>query len=666
MNSLQLLLHRLGLNGRHQPLLPPPRDPVVGVNGHNEDTSTAWLFGGLRVLPSKVVDGDKIQATFVGKSGANSVLVFTDGSTLSPYPFDAGNGKVVEVPALFKLPEMGCYDLRLVLTCHPLMFGRFFGNLSRLTEGANDYRRSFLDAIKRWAVGNDDSSIHIARTLWLFVPPNFAPRFSGVFGGKVLNSSNAGSGLHSLVYGLPPKLNYISHDPMTGDACHLDYASPRSVVFVDDQVVIDNQWSFYFWDGGQLSSKNFAELLKLPVDIFLRLEFQRGTPFLFVTPLLRLKVRKGDSQSVLSMSGKLLEISNWKLVTGADLEIAWRAFFPGGPNLPGRFGRHSVRGWTSVSPSGILQQVAEAIIPVGDPNGSLVLGHVGRTPYLINPKLYPSWVFVGPSKKAGKSTIMQVLAAQAKRAVVWVDLTASRLDRAATRIREEGGKVFELILPDALDVLRNEDSNNNPTDKEVREKQLQLHVEYGKIAEGHVVELVEEWKKYGFPTRSVAFELKSGNTLGWLAYLDSFLNSLKRAMVDFYPQTGSDLLLVVDNWSHLANQQKDHPVLGSLPWDTAVNLARTINWFVTQGANAGIRIWIAIQNVDDFKKVIGDVVQSFNFLFKMGEGTGHLAKVINPQTGELVVTLNQHLHYPLLSFVERIKPKGEEDEETDS
>jgi len=106
--------------------------------------------------------------------------------------------------------------------------------------------------------------------------------------------------------------------------------------------------------------------------------------------------------------------------------------------------------------------------------------------------------------------------------------------------------------------------------------------------------------------------------------------------------------------------------LGSLPWDTAVNLARTINWFVTQGANAGIRIWIAIQNVDDFRKVIGDVIQSFNFLFKMGEDPGHLAKLINPQTGELVVTLSQHLHYPLLGFVERIKPKGKEDEETDS
>jgi hypothetical protein len=545
------------------------------------------------------------------------------------------------------------------------MFGRFLRNMSRLAEGANGCRRSFLDAIKRWAVGADDVS-YIARTLWLFVPPNFAPRFSDVFGGKVLNSINAGSGLHSLVYGLPPRLNDISHDPMTGDTRHLDYASPRSVVFGDDHVVIDNQWSFYFWDGGQISSKNFAKLLQLPVDICLRLEFQRGTPFLFVTPLLRWKVRKGDSQSVLSMSEKLLEISNWKLVTGPDLEVAWRAFFPGGPNLPGRFGRHSVRGWASVSPSGILQQVAEAIIPVGDPNGTLVLGHVGNgAPYLVDLNLYPSLAFAGPSKEAGKSTIMQVLAAQAKKAVVWVDLTASRLDRAATRIREEDGKVFELFLPDALDVLRNE-GNNNPANNEVIDRQLRLHVEYGKIAEDHVGELVKEWKKYGFPTGSVAFVLKSGNTIAWLAYLDSFLNSLKKAMVDFYPQTGSDLLLVVDNWSHLANQQKDHPVLGSLPWDTAVNLARTINWFVTQGANAGIRIWIAIQNVDDFKKVIGDVIQSFNFLFKMGEDTGHLAKLINPQTGEVEVTLDQHLTHPLLGFVERIKLKGEEDEETDS
>jgi len=665
MNSLQLLLHRLGLNGRHRLLL-PPGDPVGGVsNGHNEDTSATWLFGGLRVLPSKVVDGGEIQATFVGKSGVSSVVVFTDGSTLSPYPFDAGNGEVVEVPALFKLPEMGCYNLRLVLTCHPLMFGRFFGNMSRLAEGANDYRRSFLDAIKRWAVETDDGSIHIARTLWLFAPTNFVSRFSSVFGGKVLTSSNAGSGLHSLVYGLPPRLNDIFHDPMTGDARHLDYASPRSVVFGDDQVVIDNQWSFYFWDGGQLSSKNFAELLKLPVDICLRLEFQRGTPFLFVTPLLRLKVRKGDSQSVLSMSEKLLEISNWKLVTGPDLEVAWRAFFPGG-NLPGRFGRHSVRGWASVSSPGILQQVAQAITPVGDSNGRLVLGHVGRTPYLIDPKFYPSWVFEGPSKKSGKTTILPVLTAQEGRVEFWFDLTSSLLDRTRERIAAEGGVVFSVDLPDALVALRREDPSRRWSNEEILEKQRQLHVDYGKLAERHVGELIEEWKKYGFPTRSVTFDVTSGNTLGWLAYVDAFLVALRDEMVRWYQQTGQYILLVIDNWSHLKELQKNDPILGSLPWDTGVNLAQTIDWFVSQGANAGIRIRIAIQNLDDFRQVIGDPYRSFALHFRMGKGVTHQVEVVNPQTGEVVAVLNQQLYQPLLGYVERLKPQGEEDEETDS
>lgn len=670
LNSKPPFVH-LGQNQNHNNgSLLLPEGPRIDDSTDEERnlTLTAQKLLGIRVRSHTV---NKTQlAGFVGQASqvTNVVAIHTTDEHLQPYVYtftekETGANMEAAVPGLFEIARHGHYDYTLYLGAYQPDLTTHNNQLDSLKLRVNPTNVEYYNAIQSW-VRSLSSASGVARHLWI-VGPSWAVAPAGdelmkaSVGGRIVDFGTAGSTLHSLIHRRPARFQEVF--PLyNGSREHERYAFPHRQLIKREDYLRIGRTAFAYWAYGQINNEVFSKLLRKNLDILLRVELVSGTDKAYFTACLRTAVDIKDLGLLSQIDSELYDIGNFTRVTGPDLDDAWFAYTFSRP-LPRKFYRHSVPGWTEVklediqgSRDGIFALAANSLAPVGDPQGYVVLGVNNGVVYLVDPSLMPAWLYTGESKRAGKSTTIPFHAFQETPDVIWVDLTASKMDSPRKWVRDFGSEPIVLDLPDADTMLT--DAGNRSSKEEVRAYQEKLHLDDIDDARKKARQLFAKWEKAGKITGlPLTFSLKSGNTIRYLNWLDQFLQALKEGMKDWHAKTGQYLILVVDNFSHLKEQQSDHAVLDDLPWKIAVNLAKTIAWFINQGANHGIRVRVATHDKDDFKSLVGDMYKSFSLHIGLGDKT-HTAEVKIPRTGELEARVNMHLPASLLQFTERLDP----------
>jgi len=638
MDGLRLLLHRFFNGGDNRRLLlPPPVDDAVLKVNPGEDNLEADLSRILRVQVSAChYDGSVVAGFRSGRGLTKTISIHRDDRALRPFPFlQGGIDKIV--PGLFGIAMRGVYDFTLYIPAYPVDLTIFYDRLRRNQEICPELAE-FYGSLRLWLTYSG-----VARELWV-IGPAYGVAPDAEVGGYVPRFDEAGKVLYSLIHGRPLFSGSVFPGP-NGSSNHLRFAFPHShLVFRDDHIRLGRDL-VAFWAYGQLEQDVLSQLLELKVDILLRLQFVPNTSILYVTTCLRSVSRSLDDFDKLDQA--ISSFSNFSRVTGPDLQEVWESFTLG-RDLPNKFGLHSLPGWSKVkidddpdSRDGPLATIANRIQSIGDGDceDGIILGFSGKAPFEVRRGLRPTILYTGPSKTGGKSTTAAYHALQMGPHLIWVDLTPSPLDGVRRWAKKLDGRLLLLDLPD-VEFSSDKDSLQYRQDEQ--------------NVESFLKELTDQWELNGHISGLPLAILPKQFSLRYLKWVDAFFKELRELMKSWHARTGEKVVLVVDNFSSLTYQPKEHTFLADSPFELARGVGQGLAWFVNNGANQGVMTSVVTHQPSDFEPLVGPLERAFS-LHVACLSASHLANVFAP-SGEKLATLNMHLPPYVLGHIERLRP----------
>lgn len=615
---------------------------------------------GLNVRPRR---GQPSAAVFISGGVGRSVAIHSSDYYLAPYVVEDDSGKKFKIPGLFKAFSHD-NDISLSLVSAPAVLKPFEDHIAQVSLEVNNEQRRVLSEILKWAktVG---SGPRRSRYLFIWGPSDAMVGSRGQeklgLNGRLVTYPEAGSALKATIYRRLPNLYSIEPDPVSGEIHQLAHAAPEKMFFRwKSHYEFDNR-CFGHWKAHNLTAVDLRAVLREPFDVTFRLIYDGKT--LYVTCCLRAEtpidnlVAFDDIHEMLNDLGE----TKWERVKGRDLFTIFQLSLPGADSLPDSFNRHPV---SANDAYGILEAIADAINVVGDPHGTLMLGMAkGNQAYTIKPRARPGIAIIGPSKVSGKSTLEGAYAVQYGRRFVWVNCEANEYDAARYIIRDFDGYVHKLDLLDAYHILHTDQPSFKLDTASIQKQQSELHVSDKPKAESEAERVFDTLKKhgsvatasilpYGFEYATAAATVRDINYLRW------FLYAFGEFWSYWYKRTGEIILFVVDNLSALRRYSDTDPILGTIPYDTAHNLAIAFSHFVSNGANVGIHTHVLTHSEEDLEWVTGGLAKHFGLIERLGLDEHLTAQVIGPGEEIFQPQLGIGLPYPLkFKFERRDEPE---------
>jgi len=593
-------------------------DPIVGSVNATE------LFG-VTLRPVGAGFGG-----VVANGKARTISVHRTDEKLLPYIHDwnGENGQQsIQMPGLFKTFKFG---RRVTLLLRSISNG----GQTKIVKNINQGYPKIARALQQYLTINGNGETHFGHELMIWGED---PR-QGI-GGKPVMVTEIGSTVRDVLFRRP--LHRIDlFDDATGVRDQLTWAAPRQVIWNADGYTIDNQ-RFVLWYGELLASR-LPALLELGFDVLLSLEVCSDS--MFTTCLIR---NVGTDQRINALNERLKDLGKWEWITGKAIQKAFKYFVPGAAP----FGDYR---YQQDDPIEILRTVADSLSPVGDPMGDFAIGKVKGQSYRIDSKQFPTILWCGPTKEAGKTTTAGASAFTLTSNILWVSLTTTVNDPTTQWIKETNGKVVTLDLPDTTDGV-------SLDKEECSKRQEQLHAQDRKLPVRMGDDLYALWIK---KQRIVFLPLvirPQKDTIRYLNFVRFFLEEFRIRWEKWYQMTGERVLVVVDNLSTII--KGSDPLLGEIPVHVGRRLGLTIANQVSNGANRGILTWVLTHSPDDLKWVTDGFYGSFNLHVDMTDPTHLHTGLIHPSTGEKLVTLNTALTPELLKIFGRKETRGEETSE---
>lgn len=593
MNQINQILTKLGIKpqGTYPQLL--PGDPVLRDNQerYNMEMSARELLGTL-ILPSNPRDLANSFAVFMqanGKGPELSLEIHTDDSKLKPITHSVGES-VTLLPKLAQYPaKRKVYDITVILTAHVPQQSRYRARMRRNQEKANNQaHRQFFEKMEyHWAPAGNNAGV--VRNLWVIAPTkHVVPTTSGEkrgTDGRVITYPESGDTINSLVYRRPFRSRRLKPDK-DGTYFHEEYAAPDQDP-VEGPDFLDVDGTLYaFFKGGVINSETLPQLARMPVDILMRLEWREGSSKLYITPLLRASGKRAQLES---LREDLDDMGGWKLIrtkphSRVSQMEAFRAFIPGNPPLPPKFGRREVEGWSNIDPNkgllGLPQLLAKDLSPVGNPLADLIVGFVKRVGYTMESG--PGWLVTSRSE-GGKSTAVALLSQEREPKTFWVDITGDRRGSPPYWTSLFGGLTWYVNCPDAESIYLTETGQRGtPEQIALLRQELEDHdsLWVDKILQRMLENSIKKGKWLYYP-----FCMHPTNYTGrYLDLVAKFLGKLPEITSEWLALKGEGFGVVVNDFSHLLTIRNT----GS-DWEKqkALNAGEAAVWYCNHGSNHG-------------------------------------------------------------------------------
>ena len=531
----------------------------------------------------------------------------------------------------------------------------YLNHLEQEKSISNEHRTLFLDEVQEWALPRKLRQLS-GHDLLIWGPEEqvvpAAHEESLALHGKIVGYRQYGPVLRSVIDGVAMDMSNTPEDPFTGSMDPVWYAAPLNVIWHYRYYELPHiDKSFAFFSGVFKKPEEISQALELG-DLLIRAE--NVGRVMYFTAVLRVEVSTNGKAPDFSTPAKILsKLGKWELRTGNDIRTAFLAFIPGSAVLQ-EWHRHSI----SSKVDQTLQSFTRSLRTTGDRNGNYIVGINNGQPLLLDYRVRPSILYVGPSK-TGKTTKALEEALETTKNVVWLPLTAGEFEAAPKVFELFGGKVIPLNLPDAYSL--NEGKNGRFRREANIEEQEKLHTEDRELAQKIVLELEASWEMKGRVVGlPLTFKIESGDTIRLYSFYDHFLKAFRDLWKRRYEKTGEWAVVVADNFSAL-RLSEDDPILGSIPEATGRNLGILLAWMVSNGRNVGILTRILTHSKDDLDYITTGLFRQFGLVLQFEHNEYSWVKVF--QNGEVYADrVEVTLPKSILSLVGRREPGQGEDE----
>jgi len=514
---------------------------------------------------------------------------------------------------------------------------------------SNEHRTLFLEEIQEWALPRKLRQLS-GHDMLIWGPKEqvvpVAHEETAALHGKVIGYCQLGPVLRSVIDGAPMDMSDTPEDPFTGSMDPVWYAAPLNIVWRDRYYELPHiNKAFAFFSGVFKKPEEVSSALELG-DLLIRAE--NVGRIMHFTAVLRVEMDTNGKVPDFSATARILsKLGKWELRMGSDIRTAFLAFIPGSAPIK-EWHRHSI----AVEVDQTLHGFTRCLRSTGDRNGNYIVGINNGQPLLLDYRVRPSILYVGPSK-TGKTTKALEEALETTKNVVWLPLTAGEFEAAPKVFELFGGRVIPLNLPDAY--ADRQGSNGRFRKEVIMEQQEKLHAEDKVLALKIVEELDYSWEMKGRVVGlPLTFKIESGDTVRLYSFYEHFLKAFRDLWKRRYEKTGEWAVVVADNFSAI-RLSDDDPLLGSIPEATGRNLGILLNWMVSNGRNVGILTRILTHSKDDLDYITTGLYRQFGLVMQFEHNEYSWVKVF--QNGEIYADrVEVTLPKSILALVGRREP----------
>jgi len=520
----------------------------------------------------------------------------------------------------------------------------FLRNIEKNKMVSNEVRAGFLDDVKDWALPYNQRYL-TARDMFVWAPsraiiPVKNERTHASLEGDIVTRKKYGPMLRSVIYrNLVDETAELKPDPLTGDDDPVSYAAPEQVRFYNNYYVLpDVDCAYAFWSG-KLDVDNASQIAELG-DLLIHAE--NVDRLLYCTAIIRVEVPANNGNPDFRTVARLIsKLGKWHRVTWSGVEKAFRAFVPGSAHPPG-WDKYFV-----YDSKTFFETLTQSLRLVGDAKGNYMVGENNDQALLLNYSIRPGVVYTGASK-TGKSTLCAAHVAQITPNILWLPYNAVPNEAAPYWVKEFGGTIYPLNLPDAPDLIGYRgDNGKKRTTADFKKVQEEMHIEDAEDAKRVVREMEEQWYKHGkIVGLPLTFQLEAGNTVRLFNWYLNFLNQWRIAWAKWYTTTGQFSVVVADNINELVRADADDPALGEIPRHVSLESGNVLKKLVSNGRNSGILTRLLAHSEANLEYISPGFYKELGLEFRLMENDYTNADVYVPSEQRTMVK-NLYIRLPV-------------------
>lgn len=616
--SVLKVLHKR--NKVSKPKLP---DPIRGHEYSKGIKRARAMFGN----PKVIADRSSQAAVVIGSDNQMRSIVYHGTATLS-------TGALLQLIFCFQHSS----DFVFLVRAHKQTPIKFLRKISTEMASSNDARKEYLKEVKAGAFPTNMTTIH-GYDLLICGPtrqvvPQDREETLGLHG-RIIKYTEYGNVLKSVLYRQPMCTEKIPGDALGNVLDPLWYACPEEILWHWRYYVLpDIKKAYAFWSG-IVTKDNLEQLLEMG-DVLFRL--QNIDKDMYVTAIVRVEsnLNKNGIPDFSIQANIFAKLGKFHLRSGKNLRECFDAFVPGAKPTP-PWHRHYLLEFEE-----FFTTIARTLKPIGDTGGDYNAGLIRGQAFLLDSKKRPGIAYIGPSG-SGKTTLATYHALQITNNILWIPLKKGEFESSPYWVRDFGGTVIKLDLPDATQLHKRKNSNYQNLQARLQEED----VDYAKQLVANITgNWIRDKKVSGFPfTFDVAEQ-----TVRIHNFYEHFLEAFLKAWEKWYALSHERCLIICDNIIEL-KKDENHTDLGSIPHDVGKSLGSQITRLPSIGRNMGIGTWLLTHTRSDLE-YIGLDYKQMGLEFSLIYNDYTTATVIQPTEGRtLTAELNIRLATPILGYV---------------